>query len=253
MAPEYSPDGKRIVFASDRMGSFDIWVCDSEGFNPVQLTFDFKAGSPRWSPDGQRIAFDSFKEAGHSEIYVVNADGGLLRRLTTGNVPSVMPTWSRDGRWIYFCSEGSERSEVWKMPSEGGPPIQVTKSGGRLAFESPDRKFIFYGGRQGGGVWRVSADGGEETRVIDHFGWKNWVVLNQGIYLLNPATTPLPAIEFFSFAKRPVERVAVLPREVLPIFNSGNTVFSISPDGGWIIYARADRSESEIDLVENFR
>src|SRR5438046_96751 len=71
-----SPDGKKIVFLSDRTGNAEIWVCDSDGSNPVQVTsFGGPAvGSPRWSPDSQQIAFDSPKE-GHSDIYVINASG----------------------------------------------------------------------------------------------------------------------------------------------------------------------------------
>src|SRR5262249_35865791 len=103
------------------------------------------------------------------------------------------------------------------------------------------------------GIWRAPAKGGEESQVIDHGTLKGTIVLNQGIYLLNPKATPLPAVEFFRYVKRAPERVAVLPSEVLPIVNSGNSVFSVSPDGRWIIYARVDRSESDIELVENFR
>ncbi|MGH7453593.1 MAG: adenylate/guanylate cyclase domain-containing protein, partial [bacterium] len=54
--PHYSPDGNKIAFASNRSGSLEIWVCDSDGQNPVQLTF-FGSGvtaAPRWSPDGRR-------------------------------------------------------------------------------------------------------------------------------------------------------------------------------------------------------
>ena len=63
-SPEFSPDGKRIAFMSNRSGDWEIWVCDSDGSNPVQLT-SFRGpnvSTPRWSPDGGRIAFDSDAE-----------------------------------------------------------------------------------------------------------------------------------------------------------------------------------------------
>ncbi len=68
----------RIVFVSDRSGSREIWVCDSDGGNQVQLTKfgGSHVGSPRWSPDGRQIAFDS-RPSGLSSIYVINASGGI--------------------------------------------------------------------------------------------------------------------------------------------------------------------------------
>ena len=75
--PAFSPDGQRIAFASDRSGSFEIYVCARDGSNPLQLT-SMKApdtGTPSWSPNGREIAYDSRLE-GHSDIFVIGADGG---------------------------------------------------------------------------------------------------------------------------------------------------------------------------------
>ena len=58
--PQFSPDGKKIAFASDRTGTDEIWICDADGTNPIQVT-NFGGpvvGSPRWSPDGKQIVFD---------------------------------------------------------------------------------------------------------------------------------------------------------------------------------------------------
>lgn len=62
--PEYSPDGKRVLFNSTRSGHAEIWICDSDGANPRQLTFleDPLTTKGSWSPDGRQIAFMSPKE-----------------------------------------------------------------------------------------------------------------------------------------------------------------------------------------------
>src|SRR5262249_1985560 len=61
---QFSPDGKRIAFDSNRSGSDEIWVCDSDGSNAVQLTSlgVGNTGAPRWSPDGERIVFHTSAE-----------------------------------------------------------------------------------------------------------------------------------------------------------------------------------------------
>src|SRR5262249_21705522 len=76
-SPQLSLDGKRIAFASERSGNMEIWVCNSDGSSPVQLTFFHgpMVTTPRWSPDGRRIAFDSDAK-GEFDIWVVGADGG---------------------------------------------------------------------------------------------------------------------------------------------------------------------------------
>jgi len=83
-APQFSPDERRIVFVSERSGHPEIWVCNSDGLSPIQLTsFQGPAvTTPRWSPDGRRIAFDSDAKGGRFDIWVIGADGGKPVRMT---------------------------------------------------------------------------------------------------------------------------------------------------------------------------
>jgi len=123
--PQFSPQGNKIAIESEQSGNSQIWVCDSNGSNPIQLT-SLSGGTPRWSPDGLHIAFDSRQE-GNGDSFVIGAEGGKPRRLTIETYDEVRPSWSRDGRWIYFGSNQSGDWQVWKMPAGGGKGIQLTK------------------------------------------------------------------------------------------------------------------------------
>ncbi len=251
--PQFSPDGKKITFSSGRSGNSEIWICDSAGSNCLQLT-SFQGpltGRPRWSPDGQRIAFDSRPE-GHSDIFVVDVERRVPRPLTTDTANDVNPSWSNDGRWIYFASNRSGSRQVWRMPAEGGPAVQVTQNGGFAAFESPDGQFVYYAKFPEPGIWRVPVEGGEETLVLDLLQpgfWGYWAVSEQGIYFLNSKTKPRPTIEFFRFATRRTTHVFV--PEKYPVY--GHPGLALSPDGRWILYLQMDQTQSDIMLVENFR
>jgi Tol biopolymer transport system component len=99
----YSPDGSKIAFVSVRSGLPQVWVMNSDGTNPVQLTFDPapKGQLPDWSPDGTRIAYESLG-TGNGDIYVMNADGGNPQRLTNTPQQEFGTAWSPDGSKIAF-------------------------------------------------------------------------------------------------------------------------------------------------------
>ncbi len=251
--PQFSPDGKKIAFVSTRSGSWEIWVCESEGSNALQLThFDGPlAGSPRWSPDGQRIAFDSRPE-GHADIFVIGAQGGSPRRLTTETSEDIVPSWSRDGRWIYFSSNRTGSLQIWKIPAEGGHAIQLTKGGGFESFEAPDGKFLYYAkGRGAAGIWKVPVEGGEETAVPELATagfYRYWAVTDRGIYFVPQETRPKTALKFFEFGSRQVKQILMFDK---PLVNQPG--LAISPAGRWILYAQVDQMVRDIMLVENFK
>jgi len=250
-APQYSPDSKRIAFTSGRSGSNEIWVCDADGLNPVQLT-SFAGpdvGSPRWSPDGRQVTFDSVA-TGNRDIFVVSLEGGKPRRLTEDSSDEVRPSWSRDGRSIYFGSNRTGDWQLWKTPAEGGKAVQVTRQGGREAFESFDGNFVYYTKSFGiPGIWKVPVTGGDETRVVDDALQGFWALLDNGIYFVNPKTTPHPTIDFFNFATGRTSKVATIEKEVQLTSPS----LAVSPDGRSLLYVQVDSFESDIVLAENFR
>jgi eukaryotic-like serine/threonine-protein kinase len=247
---DYSPDGKRIAFSSDRSGNFEIWVTTSGGSNPVQLTSfgGSQTGSPRWSPDGQSIAFDSRLE-GHSDIFVISTEGGSPRRLTTEPSENNVPSWSRNGKWVYFSSDRSGDWQIWKVPAGGGAATQVTKTGGFVALESWDGKTLYHY-KPDRSIWRMPVDGGEATRVLEGVPETDtWAILEKGI-VFQDNDERLARIKFFDFATRGTREITSV--ELGPGAPSGK-MFSISPDGKWILYSRVDQFDSDIMLVENFR
>ncbi len=254
LAPHLSPDGKRIVFASNRSGTMELWVCDSQGLNVSQLT-SFNGpptGSPRWSPDGRWIAFDSRPE-GNPDIYVVAAEGGTPRRMTTHAAEDVAPNWSRDGRWIYFASKRSGDYQVWKAPAEGGDAVQVTRQGGFFAAESADRRYLYYAkALNGPGLWRMSLAGGAEEPVLESLraGYSYyWELGDQGVYYLerrDQADGRTFHLCFFDLASRKEHLVRDLDKRP---FNAG---LSFAPDGKSFLYAQVDSSDTDLMLVDDF-
>lgn len=249
--PDISPDGERIAFASKRSGSFEIWTSLRDGTEPVQLT-NFGGpftSMPRWSPDSSRIAFVS-QEDESASIYIVDAAGGEARRLSKGTFNDVAPSWSRDGRWVYFGSNRSGDWQIWKMPVEGGAAQQVTQHGGFAAFESADREDLYYVKKNTPGIWKQPLEGGASERVVDGFepyDWGNWVVMDDGIYYVRRSADEPPLLAFRSFSSDRTLRVAYLHN--LPQHPS----LAVAPGGEWFLHAKIDRSESDLLLVENFR
>ena len=251
--PQISPDGKRIVLTSSRSGNYELWLCDSDGHDAVQLT-SFggpPVGSPRWSPDSRWIAFDAPK-AGKGEVFVISADGGAPRLLmprAAGN--HIRPSWSHDGRWIYFGSNATGDSQVWKVPSQGGEAIQLTKQGGYEAFESPDGKFVYYSKYQAPGIWRVAVEGGEETPVLDKAGTSTFAVTRDGICFFDWKDALYPVVQFYNFSSRHSTMLYEFPPGTK--LDTFSTAISVSSDGRWILYTQLDQSGSNLVLVENFR
>jgi Tol biopolymer transport system component len=250
--PQYSPDGKKIVFSSWRSGTQELWTCDSSGGEPTQLT-SFGGpppGSPRWSPDSRWIAFDAPK-SGNSHIFVISADGGAPRQLTQGATNNVRPSWSGDGKWVYFGSNRSGKWQVWKAPAQGGNAGQVTKGGGREAFESLDGKMLLYAKYQGPGIWSVPVEGGDEDQVFNKAGQSIWAVARDGICFFDWKDAVHPLIQFYNFRNRRSTTVYEFPRGTN--VGTGDTAISVSPDGRWILYTQVDQVGSNLVLVENFR
>ena len=265
--PRFSPDDKQVVFTSERSGSLEIWLADNRGGNLLRLTSfgkEGRTGSPRWSPDGKTIAFDVYTSAEGStgDIYVVSASGGPPRRVTKASSDDVTPSWSRDGRWIYFSSNRSGQMQVWKVAPDGedaGSARQVTRRGGFAPTESMDGKYVYFAARRSGepdpenAIWRIPVEGGDEQVVVESLrsSWCNWDVTAEGIYFVDQKPTSSGVrwvVRFLRFDQGLATEVAQLTYPPL----LWGPALSVSSDGRWILSTQLQEG-SDLMLVENFR
>lgn len=139
---DWSPDGGRIAFVSDRDGDDEIYTMRPNGSRPRQLTFNEAPagfdGDPNWSPDGRKIAFTSERDLTPEtefqvEIYTMRADGSRQTRLTFDDLSDFLPAWSPDGRKIAFTSfrdatheVDEDNAEIYTMRADGSHLRRLT-------------------------------------------------------------------------------------------------------------------------------
>lgn len=248
--PQYSPDGKRIVFQSIRSGTWEVWLCNREGTNPIQLTHTEKGNSiyPRWSPDSREVVYDT-RRRGHSTVFVVSADGGMPRPVDTDGMDAEVPSFSPDGRWIYLAGKRERNWQIWKVPRAGGAAVQLTQDGGYTPVGSLDNQWVYYTKGSGApGIWRVPVEGGTEELIIPELEasfYADWALVPSGIYFLNTHAKPIPAIEFFDFASR--RRTFVIALDSIHAWSDG---VSVSPDEQWLLFPQAERLQSDLMVTD---
>ena len=118
----WTPEGK-IVYSSNADGAFNIWITNSDGSDPKQLTDDRTfSDAPRVSADGRYIVFFSARSGMH-HVWRMGVDGSNPIELTKGNHQRFVDI-SPDGKWVFYSSI----MNIWKVPMDGGAPVR----GGRM-------------------------------------------------------------------------------------------------------------------------
>jgi serine/threonine protein kinase/Tol biopolymer transport system component len=246
--PQFSPDGRRVAFETDRSGEGDaIWLADADGANPSPLTRGpgLHQGSPRWSPDGRRIAFDSLGEDGQFGIWTIDVDGGSPRRLTQGPGDENVPSWSRDGRYVYFARGAGGPPDVWRIPVAGGEAERVTHGGGFLSFESVDGKTLFFMRRIDRSPLLALPLAGGPEREVAKCVW-TFAVGPAGLYSEECSDRPGTPL----FLRDPVTGQGRLLENLDRTEGDGLTV---SPDGKTILFTKSVGEGSDLMMIENFR
>jgi TolB protein len=169
----YSPDGKSIVFCSNRSGpeNLELYIMDKDGKNVRQLTHAPKCynGGPFFSPDGKRVIFRSDrKEKDRLQLYVINADGSGERALTSdSHWVHWAPYWYKDGRHIVYTAAdhsvaGRPNYDLYWMDVDTGKKVRLTFAPGAdvLPVFSPDGKKL---------MWTSNRDGQSSQLYIADF------------------------------------------------------------------------------------
>jgi len=244
--PQFSPDGTHLAFMSNRNGGTDLWVASANGSDPHQLTTLGDAGTPRWSPDGQTIAFDSHIHK-YSAILTVAANGGNPRVAILSDSNNSVPSWSKDGHFIYFASDRTGRYEVWRVPSAGGPAQQITQDGGFAPIESADGKWLFYAKNQfpNPEIWEVALEGGGVEAplrpIIRPVTWATWALAGDSLFYVEEGPGNIAMLSVIEPKSRRMRQVTVLGRFPFWLAASG--------DAKRVAFDRTD-SESTTSIVE---
>lgn len=185
VTPAWTPDGKRILFASDRAGTREIYLMneDGSGVSPIDTSVFGNKLTPSMSHDLFKVAFAAENpRTGHPEIWVVNADGKVPRQLTdtpkaiAGPTWSLFPRFSLDHSKILYASTQSGSSQIWIMNCDGSDKRQLTNGVAKDAPDanapnwSPDGKHIvFWAGYETryGEIWIMEADGRNPRQLTD--------------------------------------------------------------------------------------
>jgi Tol biopolymer transport system component/DNA-binding winged helix-turn-helix (wHTH) protein len=247
--PNVSPDGSKIAFESDRSGSHEVWISDSDGHNLQQIThFGSLTGTPSWSPDSKLLAFDSRAE-GEANVYVYNTAGGDLRKVTTSTRANSLPSWSRDGRFLFYASgKDIDTPSIWRVPVEGGTATEIIADGD-LPIPSPDGTHLFFR-RLGSGsvsIMRIRLDGSDLQTVKVLPVADNsvaWWPSGGGLYILSaPAGTS--QIEYLDVATGKRKLIYTLPKRALEWVGG----LAVSSDGKWLLFTRIDEQRADLYLL----
>ncbi len=247
---QYSPDGRHVAFDSTRSGVWSVWMANVDGSNLVQVSHGANSGYPQWSPDSQKICFEMKEPDGSTGIYVADISDRVPRKLPIRFHRATSPSWSRDGKWIYFRTFEGVGQQIYRSPAAGGAATLIAESDTiNMPIESPDGKTLYFMPLYGGTpVMMLPLDHpGANPRPVPGMAKLSsefqWIVVPDGIYF-TPLDNPR-AICFYDFATKRT-------REVFRTNKDLGFGMSVSPDGRYMLYSQLDENNSSIMLVNNF-
>jgi TolB protein len=271
--PVCSPDGKTILFQSDRSGTSEIYTMNIDGTNQKQLTFNaVNDDTPVWSPDGKKIVFASLRDDPDGDVYLMDADGKNVRRLTTTPGDDSHPKFSSDGSTIIFNSArttpdlkadwSKQHIEIFTMKIDGSDVKQLTSfktvttypslspDGSKVLFRkvlnTPGFNWDMSTGKRNSEVVVMNLDGSGEINLSDnpaYDGWPAWTPDGKIIFASNRGGIP-------SRSQLYIINVDGSGLRMLTDIKESYNQHSVSADGKKIYAERNAESFGGIDVLE---
>ena len=243
--PLYSPDGKRLLFASDRGGNLDIWEIALATGAVRRLTDDpSEDWDPALSPDGKYLLWSSDR-SGHFEIWIADADGSDPRRVTNDGLDAENPEMTPDGQWITYTSSNPPRRGLWKIHPDGTGDTQLVKGSIAHPEVSPDGRYVLYHlATRSAQIARV--DDGRvlpfsiDLRALGHVGRSRWLPDGKSLAFLGVDAQMRTGVFAQEFSAEAADTSA--SRRPLAGFdpNRPTESFAFSPDGSRIALAEIE-------------
>ncbi len=243
--PAFSPDGRRIAFASNRLGAAELWILDLATKDAERLELpgrDLGVNLPVWAPDGRRLAITRLLEGGLQSIWIVATDGSQAEELVPRSPYVFASGFSSDGRSLLYDAKVDGINQVFFFDLASRKPRQLTSSPGdkNNAAWSPDGRSIVFSSNATGTtqLWKASSSGGDAVMLTNGFermyhGFFSpdgrWIYIqpsHRNVYRLPAGGGPLEAVTRFPESGLFLEEP------------------TISPDGRSLAYARSNGGAS---------
>jgi len=259
--PSWSPDGKKIVFLSNRHliseNDFDaeIFTIDLETYEIQQLTNAYgQSRHPWYSPDGTRITFMSDRD-GNWNIYIMDADGSNVNRITEDTASDRFPKWSNDGSSIVFHSDrdGSVDLFIYDVTTQTMSKITNDPSDNATACFSPDSEWLAYHSDTSGynNLYILNISSGEKRQITNNIqsdAYVDWSKTFTSKQTLSntPSSTTTPIVK----ATHSIEYLSNLDLSTI-MFQVGD--LPIFQEEGFIIgFTKVEETSSEWETMVDF-
>lgn len=249
--PAFSPLNTQLAFVSNRSGSYEIWIKDMENGKEKRLTNigEGFVSNPSWFSNGQQLAFER-RIAGQSDIYLFHLGTAELHPLVSFPADELSPTFSKDGRWLYFSSSRNGSWNIWRKSMLSDTIEQITINGGFGPRLDQKDSLLYYTKHHDQGLWQISIEEKTEQLVlpdISNVDWGNWALSHEGIFFIKRKLSPLKdEVLFYNLADHSITSIIEL-EDQLPIKEHG---LELSPNGKQLLIGQLNRASCDIKYLE---